>query len=71
MFATSYAKSAFYDQLKDFVSGHGIGVDSPKTQSAHEIKEWARTKMGRQRLLEKFFRAVFAHVSSALVLSSH
>ena len=62
MFANAMEKTDFYTKLKDFVVEHGLGVQTPKSMSAKHLKADAQTKLVRQELLDKFFRAVFARV---------
>ena len=51
------------DKLTKFFRDIGMPIAAPMSQSEKIIKQQAVTKDKRQKILEKFFSAVFAQVS--------
>ena len=51
-----------FTQLQTFLKKVGVDMEDPTTVSRKMMKEDGNTREDRQKLLEKFFREIFAKV---------
>ena len=64
-------RDEFFRLLKTFIEVHKIVMNPSDQLTVKEILSMAQTKAARQKLLETFFRTVFAHVSCSLQYRYH
>ncbi len=62
-FDTITSRDQFFKKLTEFFKNVGVKHGDPGVMSEKTIFKHANTKVDRQKLLEKFFRVTFAHVS--------
>ena len=65
MFDETSFRDMAYQSLRAFLGECRIPVGASLAMSEKMIKEQATTMEDRQKILEKFFRAVFSNVSKA------
>lgn len=61
-------RQSLVDMITSFVSDFGIRVANLEYAKEKHIKAKSITKEVRQRQLQKFFKAIFSHVSLILML---
>ncbi len=59
-------RQEFIDRLQNVLLSAGIRLEDPSVVKEHHIKRHAVTRAHRAKLLEKFFRLTFSHVSHLL-----